>query len=133
MKRATAFLLAAALAGCSQDPTGTGTNDACYASLSEYCSVWPCPAYEESLAELRQPPQAAACFVAQAGSCGALLFTRFGGGFGNTTRYFDAKGALVAVHATSDAYAMGSACPNWKHYGERLSCREVTREDFCRR
>ncbi len=47
------------------------------------------------------------CFVAQAGSCGELLFTRFGGGFGDTTRYYAGSGTLVAVHATSDAYAVG--------------------------
>jgi len=25
--------------------------------------------------------------------------------------------------------ASGSACPDWKHYGQRLSCREVIRDD----
>lgn len=131
MTRRSVFVLVAALAGCSQNPAGP--EGECYASLSEYCSVWPCPAYEQSLAELQKPPVAPVCFVAQAGSCGELLFTRFGGGFGDTTRYYDGSRTLVAVHATSDAYAVGSACPNWKHYGRRLSCREVIREDYCRR
>jgi hypothetical protein len=29
--------------------------------------------------------------------------------------------------------ASGSACPDWKHYGQRLSCREVIRDDYCLR
>jgi hypothetical protein len=86
-----------------------------------------------SLAELQKPELAPVCFVAQAGSCGELRFTRFGGGFGDTTRYFDATGTIVAVHATADAIAVGSACPNWKHYGRRLVCREAVGEGYCHR
>jgi hypothetical protein len=126
-----ALVLLVALVGCSQHPTGPDGD--CYASLSEYCGVWPCPAsYEESVAAVREAASSF-CFVAQSGSCGDLLFTRSGGGFGNTTRYYKTGGPLAAVHATTDAYASGSACPDWKHYGQRLSCREVIRDDYCLR
>jgi hypothetical protein len=93
-----------------------------------------------ALPELRAEPaevggQAQRCqaIVAQTGRCGDLQFTRLGFGFGTTTRYYDAGSALVAVRATTDAVNTSSACPDWKHYGRRLSCTDAIVEDFCRR
>jgi hypothetical protein len=50
-----------------------------------------------------------------------------------TTLYFDSTGALVAVYETTDVHRVGSACPNWKHYGRRVSCSETDAQDYCRR
>jgi hypothetical protein len=128
--KAPMLAFAAMLAGCSSSPTGE--DGSCYLPLDRHCSVFSCPSYENSLIELRQFGMGF-CFVAQAGRCGDLRFTRRGAGFGDTTQYFDASGAVVAVYATTDAIVMGSACPNWKHYGQRVSCAEVVLENYCRR
>lgn len=123
------LVLAGALVACSGSPTGDAGE--CYLPLGGYCGMAACPSYEQSLAELQQAA-GASCFTAQAGSCGSLRFTRYGPWFGNTTRYYDASGGIVAVHETTDVYQQ-STCPGWKHYGERLSCHEVVLQDYCRR
>ncbi len=130
-RRARLLVFAAVLTGCGPGPTGD--DGSCFLPLDQHCSVFSCPSYDQSLVELRQFAEGRSCFVAQSGQCGDLRFTRRGGGFGNTTLYFDASGAVVAVHATSDAVAVGSACPDWKHYGRRVSCAEIVLEDYCRR
>jgi len=129
--RAGVFVFTVLFASCGSSPTGD--EDSCYLPLDQHCSVFPCPGYEQSLVELRQFGAERFCFVAQSGRCGELHFTRRGGGFGNTTYYFDDNGAVVAVHETSDAVVVGSACPNWKQYGRRVECSEVVLEDYCRR
>jgi hypothetical protein len=129
--RLRVLAVSVALAGGCSPPGIVEPRDDCFLGIEQYCSVYACPSYETSRVEVEQA-SARFCFVAQTGRCGALRFTRIGQGFGVTTRYFDAL-SVVAVHETSDAYAVGSACPNWKHYGRRLSCAEVVLEDFCRR
>ena len=124
-------MLAALLACCSPSPTGE--DEACFLPLGQHCSVFPCPNYDQSLVALRQFGAEPSCFVAQSGRCGDLRFTRSGPWFGNTTLYFGEGGAVVAVHASTDVIVAASACPNWKHYGQRVSCAEITDEDYCRR
>jgi hypothetical protein len=124
-------VIAWTLASGCDSPTAVD-DQACYALLESYCATWPCPSYDQSLAEVVGQAPRCQAIVAQTGQCGTLAFTRLGFGFGNTTRYYSASN-LVAVHATSDAVAVGSPCPDWKHYGQRLSCRETNVADVCRR
>jgi hypothetical protein len=128
--RASLLAFAAMFASCSPSPTGE--DEECYLPLDRYCSVFACPSYEQSLVELRQFG-AGFCFVAQTGRCGDSRFTRWGGGYGDTTLYFDESGAVAAVYATTDAGNARSACPFWKHYGRRISCELAVQEDYCRR
>jgi hypothetical protein len=130
MKRLLLVLAGALASGCDS-PTAID-DPTCYGSLESYCRTWPCPTYEQSLAEVENQAPRCQAFFAQAGRCSDLRFTRLGFGFGNTTRYYDAS-SLVAVHATSDAVVVGSACPDWKHYGQRLSCRDTVLQDYCPR
>jgi hypothetical protein len=123
------LVLAALLACCSSSPTGD--EGSCFLSLEQHCSVSPCPSYEQGLVELRQSGAGGSCFVAQSGECGALRFTRSGFWWGNTTLYFDMSGAVVAAHATTDVVGRESACPTWKHYGQRVSCAEIVLESYC--
>jgi hypothetical protein len=127
--RARVLVVATMLAACSSP---TGEEEECYLPLERYCSGHSCPSYEQGLVELRQFGTGF-CLVAEAGRCGGLRFTRWGGGFGNTTLYFDESGAVVAVYATTDAGNARSACPFWKHYGRRVSCQPALQEDYCRR
>lgn len=125
------LVLAALVTCCSPSPTSDERS--CFLALEQHCSVFPCPSYEQSLVDLQRFAAESLCFVAQSGRCGDLRFTRSGGGYGNTTLYFDAGGAVVAVYATTDAGNARSACPFWKHYGRRVSCELVVQEDYCRR
>jgi hypothetical protein len=124
------------LAACSPGPTeGPAGQDDCFRPLESYCARWPCPGFEQSVADVRafgtNPP--GACFVARVGRCGELSFTSRGLGFGVTTLYFDSTGVLVAVYETTDVWDSRSSCPNWKHYGRRVSCSETEIQDYCRR
>jgi hypothetical protein len=125
------LVLAALVTCCSPYPTSDERS--CFLALEQHCSVFSCPSYEQSLVELRQFAAERFCFVAQVGRCGDLRFTRSGGGFGDTTLYFDDSGAVVAAYVTSDVVVPQSACPNWKHYGRRVTCAQTVLEDYCRR
>lgn len=130
---ANSRILALAAVGACCSPNPTGDDGSCFLPLEQHCSVYSCPSYEQSLVELEQFERESFCFVAQAGRCGDLRFTKQGGGFGNTTLYFDGSGAVVAVYATTDAGDARSSCPFWKHYGRRISCELAVQEDYCRR
>jgi len=71
------------------------------------------------------------CVIAEVGTCGDLRFTSISDGFVSETEYFNAAGHLVAARRTTDVFFRGRECPNWKHFGNRLSCVEVVTTDYC--
>ena len=102
----------------------------CYKPLNYFCRGTECQTYSESATEARDYG-ASGCVMAAVGTCGDLRFVQVGDGFVSETEYFSATGHLVAARRTTDVFLRGQECPNWRHFGNRLSCVEVITTDYC--
>jgi len=121
-----------AISGGTQDVTNG--EEKCYLPLERYCTQYSsCPMHAESVARLQKTGSQGRCVSEAVGTCGDLFFTRTTGLYGATTMFFEVSGPTVAVKTESDAFTLGTPCPNWRHYGRRLSCVLEVTWDYCRR
>ncbi|MES2018763.1 MAG: hypothetical protein V4484_19915 [Pseudomonadota bacterium] len=104
----------------------------CFRPLADYCLGDRCPTWQESVEKTKNRGRTESCTVASVGTCADLKVTRSSGGFGSRTEYFKPDGTLIAATTTSDSIAVGTACPNWSHFGERPVCMIQKTEDYCR-
>jgi hypothetical protein len=76
----------------------------CRLPLSEYCKQGSCPTQQKARSRFASRPGRV-----REGSCGSLLYIRWGNGFSIATEYFDAEGKLVGAEIVED-YPL--RCPN---------------------
>jgi len=69
--------------------------------------------------------------IARIGKCGRLSFVSQGDGYSRSTRYFDERGALVAIEQSSDTNSYCDGHAFGATYGAHDACTPVTREDLC--
>jgi len=92
------------------------------------------PTYEDYAEEARgfavaRNSAGRGCLSASVGTCGGLRFVLISDGYSYSANYFDAAGKLVAARMGSDVVSDG--CDDGFHYGERLTCVEVTTTNYC--
>jgi hypothetical protein len=114
------------------DVRASPLDSSCLKPLESYCAPGRCPTASESIDQTRARAESPGCFVAAIGFCGDFRVTRSGGGYGGDTRYFRSDGVLVAATRTTDALS-SSSCPNWNHFGERITCAMRMTETYCPR
>lgn len=138
--RIVATLCLVVLCGCGtgHDPERESTaafdDSSCFRPLGSYCNdARPCPSYSASADAAQDLGSSRSCLQAFIGECGELRFTLVNDGFASSTRYFDSAGTLVAVRETTDVISQDATCPNWTHYGRRVTCAQVVTRNYCAR
>lgn len=106
-------------------------NPQCFRPLADYCQGKRCTTWQESLEKTKHYGETQHCTVASVGTCADLKVTRKSGGFGLRTEYFNSDGTLIAATTTSDSIMVGTACPDWTHFGERPVCIIQKTQDYC--
>lgn len=70
------------------------------------------------------------CTTTSFGQCGKLRVTHFSAAPWAETLYFDKSGKLIVARVETDL-TLFPGCPDWIHYGDRISC-EVTKTKPCK-
>lgn len=106
----------------------------CFKPLTSYCGdARPCPTYSARVDYAQEFGSSGACLQALIGKCDELRYVRLSDGFVSSKEYFDSAGSLVALRGTTDVMSQNATCPNWTHYGPRVTCAEVVTMNYCER